>query len=144
MRTITRAAVVTVIVVGCVGCDQASKAIVRARVPVGQGYAYFDGAIRIQHAENVGAFLSVGESLPRETRDLALAAIAAGGMGNLVDRLFHAGSVTDFLYIGVGRLHTGIFNIADLTLSLALAVLLLEQPLLSAVSSARHDRSTWR
>jgi lipoprotein signal peptidase len=37
--------------------------------------------------------------------------------------------VTDFLYIGIGPLHTGIFNLADLALVLALVALLLERPL---------------
>lgn len=158
MRTITRAAVVAVILVGCVGCDQASKAIVRAYAPVGRAYTYLDGTVRIQHAENPGAFLSVGESLPRETRNLifevgvgtvvlglllwailanslgvtrrlCVTIVAAGGTGNLLDRILHGGSVTDFLYIAVGHVHTGIFNVADVFLCLALAALLLERPL---------------
>ena len=44
---------------------------------------------------------------------IALALIAAGGFGNLIDRVLYDGRVTDFLNLGVGSLRTGIFNIAD-------------------------------
>ncbi len=164
MRILSHAALVAVIMIGCVGCDQVSKAFVRAYVPVGQVYTYLGGIVRIQHAENPGAFLSLGESLSRGIRDFAfeigvgavvlglmlwavfgrrlsvahrlcLAAIAAGGTGNLVDRVLHGGSVTDFLYLGVGPVHTGIFNIADLILFLALIALLFERSLVSALSN---------
>ena len=35
-----------------------------------------------------------------------------GGFANLLDRI-PDGSVTDFLVVGAGRLHTGVFNLAD-------------------------------
>jgi signal peptidase II len=162
-----RAAMVAVILVGCVGCDQASKALVRTYVPVGQVYTYLGGTVRIVRAENPGAFLSIGEASSRETRDfvfklgvgtfviglllwtvfgrglssarrLCLATAAAAGTGNLVDRILHGGSVTDFLYLGVGPIHTGIFNVADMILCLALAGLLFERPLQSALSNFRR------
>ena len=39
---------------------------------------------------------------------VSLAYILAGGVGNLIDRVFNDGLVTDFLNIGVGPLRTGI------------------------------------
>jgi signal peptidase II len=41
-----------------------------------------------------------------------LGLIAGGSMSNLADRLV-GGHVIDFLYVGIGPLHTGIFNVAD-------------------------------
>jgi signal peptidase II len=164
MRLVVRTVVIVAFLVGCVGCDQTAKAIVRQSLPAGETHSYLGGVLRIQHTENPGAFLSLGASLPRAARELAftagvgilvgalllwavfgrdlntfrrlcLAAIAAGGTGNLLDRVLHDGTVTDFLYLGVGPLHTGIFNLADVLVMLGLAGLLLERPLFALLSS---------
>ena len=50
--------------------------------------------------------------------------IIGGGVGNLLDRLFHDGHVIDFLRIGVGGLRTGLFNLADAAIVLGLIGLL--------------------
>jgi len=42
--------------------------------------------------------------------------IIGDGMGNLIDRLFLNGLVTDFLNIGIGPLRSGIFNVADIAI----------------------------
>ncbi len=56
-------------------------------------------------------------------RDLAvLALIAAGGIGNLVDRILY-GQVRDFLNLGIGSLRTGIMNLADLYILAALVLI---------------------
>lgn len=157
MRTVRRTAIVLFLVFACVGCDQTSKIVVRANLPIGHVYNYLGGDFGVVRAENPGAFLSMGASLPRAVRDLAfdvgvgsvvcllllwatlaggltmrrrlcIAAISAAGASNLVDRIFHDGLVTDFVYIRIGLLHTGIFNFADLVLVLAVAALVLERP----------------
>ena len=46
----------------------------------------------------------------------AAAIIAAGGAGNLWDRVQTGGWVVDFLNLGVGPVRTGIFNVADVAL----------------------------
>ncbi len=48
--------------------------------------------------------------------------IAAGGVGNLIDRLAF-GDVRDFLNFGIGSLRTGIMNLADLYILAALIVI---------------------
>ena len=53
---------------------------------------------------------------------VALALIAAGGIGNLIDRLLW-GEVRDFLNFGIGSLRTGIMNLADLYILAALIVI---------------------
>ena len=104
--------------------------------------------------ENPGFFLSLGDSLPKPLRPalfmvgtgvcllglftylvynrvgryyfIGLAFIWAGGTSNLIDRVTRQGLVTDFLFIHVGPLHTGVFNVADVMVMLGLAVLLYE------------------
>ena len=53
-----------------------------------------------------------------------LCCIIGGGLGNLWDRLL-LGSVTDFFQLRAGPLHTGIFNMADVSVSLGLGLVLL-------------------
>jgi len=51
--------------------------------------------------------------------------LLAGASGNLLDRLFNHGRVIDFVVIGMGNLHTGIFNIADVFIMVGVGLLLL-------------------
>lgn len=54
----------------------------------------------------------------------AMVLIAAGGMGNLVDRIVRDGRVIDFMNLGLGPVRTGIFNVADVQIMLGLGLLL--------------------
>jgi signal peptidase II len=117
---------------------------------------YLGDTLRIQYAENPGAFLGAGGGLPAEQRFwllvvmnaailvaipafvavksdfgrmqlLAVALLLAGGIGNLLDRLFHGGLVVDFLNMGIGPLRTGIFNVADMAIMAGFALLILQR-----------------
>lgn len=55
----------------------------------------------------------------------AMLLIAAGGVGNLVDRVAREGRVIDFMNLGLGPLRTGIFNVADVQIMLGLGLLFL-------------------
>jgi len=108
----------------------------------------------LRYVENEGAFLNLGERLPRSVRMVVFIAfplvvlagmigfllrkrgigwgmlvgfslVVGGGAGNLFDRLFHDGRVGDFMMLGLGRIHTGIFNVADLAVMAGCVVLLL-------------------
>lgn len=57
-------------------------------------------------------YLFLRHPLLRLSRQLALALILGGAIGNLVDRL-RSGQVVDFLEVGVGRLRWPVFNLAD-------------------------------
>lgn len=50
---------------------------------------------------------------PNPRYDLPLSLVTGGGLSNLLDRLLHDGGVTDFVILAAGKLHTGIFNLAD-------------------------------
>jgi signal peptidase II len=129
----------------CIGLDQLTKAIAKAHLTFSDALAFFGGILRLQLAHNTGAFLGLGDSLPASVRQwifsigvsallvgllvyalrsksidrigaIAMALIFAGGTSNLLDRIVYGGYVVDFLYIGIGPLHTGIFNVADMAI----------------------------
>ena len=154
MPGLTRLGLVAVLLFACVGCDQLSKEAVRTHIAVGHSQSFMGDTLRLTHAENPGAFLSVGASLPEGFRVavfqvgvalivLALlyyalfdrrlnawgvtgfALLAASGLGNLIDRLMRDGFVTDFLNVGFGSVRTGIFNVADVLGVVGVLVLLL-------------------
>jgi signal peptidase II len=54
---------------------------------------------------------------------LAFAFVIGGGIGNLIDRIVY-GSVTDFFQIKVGIFKTGIFNMADMSVTTGVLLLL--------------------
>jgi signal peptidase II len=55
--------------------------------------------------------------------------VIAGGIGNLIDRIGNGGVVTDFMNLGIGRIRTGIFNVADVIIMIGVAVLLVHMAL---------------
>ncbi len=123
--------------------DQTTKSV--ARMSLAHAAPRHYGILTLLYTDNRGAFLSLGENFPDSVRtivfdiavaiglaiavialfcgklhrgdDVALAAIIAGGIGNLIDRLRFAGRVTDFLYLAIGKLHTGVLNIADMAIT---------------------------
>ena len=135
-----------------VGCDQATKALVRHALSSSDRFSFLDGAVILRHAENPGAFLSLGANLDASTRfwifsvfvsfflaftlyklirsadadrlfTFGATLLIAGGVGNLIDRI-SKGTVTDFLVVSAGPLSTGVFNVADFAIVVGVAVLL--------------------
>ena len=154
MKRSYRIAVILLILVGCVGCDQATKTIAREQLAPGVTLSLFHDVVRVEHFENPGAFLSLGEYGPATVRSMLFTAggllwvaialawalrarranpasivgsalVAAGGLGNVIDRLAHSGRVTDFLNVGIDPIRTGIFNVADMALMLGIALWIL-------------------
>ncbi|HCO26291.1 Lipoprotein signal peptidase [Gimesia maris] len=130
----------------CVGCDQYTKKIAVEKLKYEPPLTYLNNTFRMEYAENTGAFLSVGSRLSKPVRFfllvvanaaflilvtgmlvfrwqmplvqfIALSLLLAGGIGNLIDRVFLNGIVIDFLNIGFGPLRTGIFNVADMAIT---------------------------
>jgi len=112
-----------------------------------------DSVLVLHYVENEGGFLSLGARLPRPVRTVTFVAfpllilfwiifslarnketgwtfimgfsfIAGGGLGNLIDRLFRDGKVSDFIIMGIGTLRTGVFNLADLSVLIGCLLLL--------------------
>jgi signal peptidase II len=134
---------------GTIGADRLTKHLAAGRLAGRAGRSFLGGAIQLEYAENPGAFLGLGSPWPPTTRLIVFATatalgpwlivvltrrlhegpplvglglIAGGSLSNLADRLV-GGSVVDFLYVGVGPVHTGVFNLADVAI-VAGAVLL--------------------
>lgn len=114
--------------------------------------SFFGDVFRIEYAENRGAFLSLLANMPDSVRFWVLVVInglvlagltlfllttrritlstflpfslfVAGGIGNLIDRI-HMDCVIDFFNLGLGGLRTGIFNVADMAITLGFVLML--------------------
>jgi signal peptidase II len=139
----SRRSFLLVLMVAVIALDQWTKHLVRLHLYMPR--TYLDGLLTLVFTQNEGAFLSLGANFSPPTRTLiftiavgiaviialamlamkkvsgldaiAVALIAAGGIGNLVDRLMRHGRVTDFIYLQAGPLHTGVFNVADMAIT---------------------------
>ncbi len=134
--------------------DQSTKALFKQILAPGEVVSLLAGGLLVLPTYNHGAFLSFGAEMSDSTRNLvfiygvlailaglfgwlvrssrlgrveviAIACILGGGVGNLIDRCVYDGRVFDFLNVGIGHLRTGIFNAADVGISLGVVVLLL-------------------
>jgi signal peptidase II len=149
MNTVGRVAAL-VLLLSTVGCDRVTKHIAATTLAGSPGRSYLGGIFRLEYAENSGAFLSLGSTLPDWARTallifaaaagliaVAVASIKlrwagwplsgamlfiAGGASNLTDRIAH-GRVVDFMNVGVGSLRTGIFNVADIALMVGVGLM---------------------
>ena len=148
-----RLLVVGLILVSTAGCDQVTKHFARTQLNQFEPAALAGGFIELVLAENPGAFLSLGASLPKAARAglftagigvglvllliylfravalpwlsfLGLGLIWAGGMSNLFDRFIRHGLVTDFILIRAGPFHTGVFNVADVAIVAGTVILI--------------------
>ena len=136
-----------------IGCDRVTKHIAATTLADAPGRAFLADTLRLEYAENTGAFLSLGADWPRPVRTavfgvsnavllvvvavvavrgrwprmalLGVALFVAGGASNLLDRVAY-GMVIDFMNVGVGSLRTGIFNVADVAIMLGAGILLRE------------------
>ena len=152
IRKISTRFALVVAVVATIGCDRVTKHVATISLAGDPGRSYLADTIRLEYAENEGGFLSLGADLPHAVRTalfnfgsglmllvllgaavrfrwrgtllIGAGLIVAGGASNLVDRVMR-GSVVDFINVGVGPLRTGIFNLADVAITLGGAVLLL-------------------
>ena len=139
-----------VVMVTTFGCDRVTKHLASVALAGTAGQSYLADTVRLEYAENTGAFLSIGAELPDSVRRnvlsgattlvligtivmafklrwsavplLGLALIFSGGASNLADRVMH-GHVIDFMNVGLGPLRTGIFNVADLAVMTGVIVM---------------------
>lgn len=157
-----RIMVIAVVLICTAGWNQVTKHMARAELSQGGSSPSAGGFVELTLAENPGAFLSLGASLPQAARTVLTAAVGvalaflvvylarspklslaafiglalawSGGISNLFDRVFRHGLVTDFLVLRAGPLHTGIFNLADLAIVMGLMLVVA-----SSSATARED-----
>ena len=132
--------------------DQVSKFWVRASVEANSLTQLIGDFLTLRNVENEGAFLGMGSDLGDTTKLILLLIVPAivlglviihmikekemdrlsligfscvvgGGIANVFDR-FAYGSVTDFLHIDLGFVQTGIFNIADMSVTTGMILIL--------------------
>ncbi len=135
-----------------VGCDQISKEVVRTNVAQQDYIPLIEHYFILTNVENTGAMLGFGQNFSPFMKMVLLqglpllvlliilfrmltktnlnpwmvigfAFVIGGGMGNLIDRIFY-GSVTDFFQIRLGIFTTGIFNMADVAVTLGVIIIL--------------------
>ena len=145
---------ITTIVFLSIALDQISKIWVRNNFESYIENSIIGDVFKLIKVENTGAFLGMGSELSETLRILLLivlpiivlisitiytyidktldkisiigfSLIIGGGIGNIFDRIVY-GSVTDFLYLDFGGIFkTGIFNIADLSVTTGMILILI-------------------
>ena len=133
--------------------DQLSKFWIRNNIESYNEIELIGSFFTLIRVENSGAFLGMGSELSyipklilliifpivvlvavsiytymdKKLDNLSLVGfslIIGGGIANIFDRVVY-GSVTDFLYINLGFFKTGIFNIADLSVTTGMILILI-------------------
>ncbi|XLS28306.1 signal peptidase II [Flavobacteriaceae bacterium M23B6Z8] len=146
-----RKVLLVLIILVNIGCDQVSKELVRDEVAANAYIELAGKYLVLTNVENTGAFLGFGSSLSPILKNILLLGlptimllalttymfrskktdfpttiafgfILGGGFGNLYDRFVH-GSVTDFVHINLGFVKTGIFNMADVSVTVGILFL---------------------
>ena len=149
-----RILLIVIIIAAVTGADQISKVIIRNTVEYDQRTSVVKNIVTLTRVENTGAFLSLGNKLPRpiykalmivmplvvlfyilrylfKTENISrlnitgISLITGGGIGNIIDRIAF-GSVTDFLYFDFYVFHTGIVNLADIAVTTGFFILIYE------------------
>lgn len=125
-------ALFVMVVVLAITTDQVTKALAKEYLPRGEMIQVVGDIFVLMYAENEGAFLGLGSSLPPTIRTWALvifptfllvlfvfglfvrekhpsllhiltmASIVGGGLSNLFDRMAYDGRVIDFMNFGIG------------------------------------------
>lgn len=154
MITSKRSLSIYFIILSNIALDQISKILVRKHINPSDQIQLIGDYFLMLNVENTGAFLGMGSDFNPILKQIllivmpvfvlgyliyyilknnqldkihtfALATIAGGGIANIYDRIRY-GSVTDFLFIDLGGMFkTGIFNIADVSVSTGMIILLI-------------------
>lgn len=141
-------------IVANIAIDQISKIIVRAEIAQNEVIELIGNTFIMTKVENSGAFLGMGSEMSptlkwifllilpvivlggvmyyiitNKTLDklslIAFCCIVGGGIANVFDRFMY-GSVTDFFHIDLGGVfRTGIFNVADMSVSFGMILLII-------------------
>ncbi|WP_420386394.1 signal peptidase II [Roseivirga sp.] len=155
MKKIPRIALILIIIFANIGCDQITKDMARKNLEYHESVDVIGDYLVFIKVENEGAFLGMGSSLSPALRTTlllilpcvvmiavfvylirnknmsminlwALSFIVGGGIGNIYDRLLY-GQVTDMLFLDFKFAHTGIFNMADVSVMVGTGLILLDQ-----------------
>lgn len=148
-----RTLLIILIIVFNIIIDQITKVAVRAQIDYREVIQVIGDNFILTNVENTGAFLGMGSDLSPTIKLIfllilpvivlsyvvyyvitnkaldrlsliAFCCIIGGGISNVFDRIVF-GSVTDFLHIDLGGVfRTGIFNLADMSVTFGMIILL--------------------
>ena len=151
---LSRTLSIVLLIVANIVIDQISKFIVRAQIAQNEVIELIGDTFIMTKVENSGAFLGMGSDLSpimkwilllilpvivlsgvvyyiitHKALDrlslIAFCCIVGGGIANVFDRFMY-GSVTDFFHIDLGGIfRTGIFNVADMSVSFGMILLVI-------------------
>jgi len=154
MKFTKRTTYIFVVIIITIAIDQISKVLVRKYIDKHEVINIIGDYFSLHNVENTGAFLGMGSDLNPTLRLIlllilpiavlafvlryvlkdksldkwslfAFASIIGGGIANVFDRVTF-GSVTDFFYIRLtDLLRTGIFNMADLSVTTGMIILVI-------------------
>lgn len=146
-RKLTKIIIGLILIISNIGCDQITKNEVRQNINPHEKIEVLNDNFILTKVENTGAALSFGSDFHSIIKSIifqimpiivllylfyflykrediskinfvALTFFIGGGIGNIIDRVLHK-SVTDFMYLELGPIHTGIFNMADVSVTIA-------------------------
>lgn len=63
MNKLSRILILLFVIFTCVGCDQAAKSAAETHLRAAEPISYLNNTVRLEYAENPGAFLSLGAGL---------------------------------------------------------------------------------
>lgn len=154
MKLSKRSTYIMVVIALTITVDQITKVLVRTYIAANETIPLIGEYFSLHNVENEGAFLGMGSELNESLRIVlllilpiivltfvlryvlkdktldkwslfAFAGIIGGGIANIFDRIVF-GSVTDFFFIKLTDvLRTGIFNMADLSVTTGMIILVL-------------------
>jgi signal peptidase II len=147
MKSLLKVLLFCVSCVVFIGCDRVTKQMAKDHLMFSEPISYFHDTFRFEYVENTGAALSVGDALPQKVsfwllsivplailiglfvyvisqlnnfsllKLLSFSLVIAGGLGNIIDRIAYDRHVTDFMNLGIKDVRTGIFNVADVCIT---------------------------
>jgi signal peptidase II len=139
-----------------VACDQGTKSYARKNLKNQGTINVINNIFVLRYVENDGAFLGAGSNIPQPyktfililfpvliligvfiflvlnkklsiSQTVCVACIIGGGIGNIFDRFYNDGFVTDFMNFGIGNIRTGILNFADMSITFGAIFLIIFQ-----------------
>lgn len=157
MKPIIRILLFCILSIAFIGCDRVTKDLAKLHLRDHEPISMLHNTLTFVYVENTGAFLSFGDTWPRVTSLWILTVlpfiflsclfimilrrsrflsnlqmtcwtlIFSGGIGNIIDRLLFDRHVTDFMVVGYRHFTTGIFNVADLYVTVGAMLLLADE-----------------
>ena len=160
MKAKVSAAIIVLLVVSLVGCDQVTKILARAHLADGSLFPILTDFLDLRYAENRDVAFNVLQWVPEDVRkplllsigsimiailagmilyrpaplrfeQLGLVLILAGAIGNVADR-FARGYVVDFIHLH----HWPIFNLADVYITVGAVLFILHRLFLRPKASS--------